>query len=475
MTLWSRIRALSFKQRLTTGFSLVLLCGVVIGAVSIHAMRSVAASQNAVAFGFLSEVVTAKDLITLAQQDVAISRGFLLTRDRLFLDDLKLVETTFTDTLNELKNRPHAEADAVFFQRIDRARASHYRLLNQALAMRKRKVGVAKVSRFFNEQVMHEFDGLERALTSFVKHREELLVKARSESVAAYSRALRLIAFLGFGAFILAAGLAIRLTRNLTQMHEGAQRAVQARDDMLAAVSHDLRNPLTAITMGLRLILRRSSSTKSSEDLRMVTTMASAADRMNRLTQDLLDVAKSTSGEFTVDIADECPHAIAQTVGASMEPPAQTGGIIFETILPEERRLIRCDRERILQVLSNLAMNAIKFTPRGGRITLSVVYDESRAIFSLRDTGTGIPEQDLAHVFSRYWRSKESGRMGGSGLGLSISKSIVETHGGEIWVESEPGQGSCFSFSIPLSRAETPKGLASDPALVRAPDEFVQL
>ena len=135
------------------------------------------------------------------------------------------------------------------------------------------------------------------------------------------------------------------------------------------------------------------------------------------------------------------------------EPEAQKREVRFECVVAAEA-VLRVDRHRLLQVLSNLLGNAIKFTPVGGTVRLDVVQRAAEVVASVSDTGPGISPEELPHVFDRFWHAGRR-RGGGAGLGLAIAKGLVEAHGGRIWVESLPGRGTTFSFSLPLAGQAT--------------------
>jgi signal transduction histidine kinase len=169
---------------------------------------------------------------------------------------------------------------------------------------------------------------------------------------------------------------------------------------------------------------------------------------MDRLIRDLLDLSASDAGKLRVDMRSERLEPVLEealvlftTVAGEREISLGTGGVPLG-------REVRCDRERVLQVLSNLVGNAVRFAPRGGHVRIEVASSEREVAIAVRDDGPGIPPEDLPHVFDRYWR-RDSRR--GTGLGLAIARGIVEAHGGRIHVESAVGRGSTFTFTLPLA------------------------
>jgi signal transduction histidine kinase len=223
------------------------------------------------------------------------------------------------------------------------------------------------------------------------------------------------------------------------------------RDDFLGMVSHDLRNLLSGIVMSAGLL-----SDQASEGEDGMRTRAGAARiqryaaRMNRLIGDLVDVASIDAGKLAVTPALVDAHALISEAVDTFQAAASASGIALQAEVAERPLPATFDQDRLLQVLANLLTNAIKFTSAGGRIVIRGERAGNAVRISVSDTGTGIPGHLLDAVFERFWQVGKDDRRG-VGLGLYISKCIVEAHGGTIWVESAMGQGSTFHFEIPAA------------------------
>jgi PAS domain S-box-containing protein len=253
----------------------------------------------------------------------------------------------------------------------------------------------------------------------------------------------------------LAADLARRaaiVVEHARLFHE-AQQATRARDDVLAVVAHDLRNPLNTVTMAVSLMLETTPPERV-EERRQVEILRRAADRMNRMIQDLLDVKRMESGRLTTDLKPELPETLINDTIDMLRPLAAGSTIRLEADIEDDLPPVLADAARVQQVLSNLVGNAVKFTPRSGRITVCAEHIDGEVRFGVIDTGPGIPAEQLPHIFGRFWQAKSDHR--GIGLGLAIAKGIVEAHNGRIWVESHVGLGSTFYFTLPTTTDKTP-------------------
>jgi len=200
-------------------------------------------------------------------------------------------------------------------------------------------------------------------------------------------------------------------------------------------------------------VLEENPPPNDAERAELLRTIRESAEWANRLIQDLLDVASIERGQLSLQLQEQDPARMVLQALHMFEVEAQQHGITLTASVPTNLSLVMADNVRIIQVLGNLLRNAVKFTPRDGRIVVSVEERDGKLIFSVRDTGAGIASEHLDRIFDRYWQSADGSRARGTGLGLSIAKGIVDAHGGKIWVESRVGEGSTFSFSVPRAVA----------------------
>ena len=229
------------------------------------------------------------------------------------------------------------------------------------------------------------------------------------------------------------------------RLHAEAQRAIQARDATLAVVAHDLRNPLGVISMTAQLV--KEVDTVPPQVIGRMDMIERAATRMNALIQDLLDAARIDAGNMNLELRPDRIDSILREVGETLGPLAQKAEVEFEISAQPDLPLVMADRNRLLQALGNLAGNAFKFTPAGGRVTISADSVENGVRVRVTDTGAGIAADELEHLFDRFWQKKKTDTRG-IGLGLAIARGIIEAHGSRIRVRSELGNGTEFEFDL---------------------------
>ncbi|HEX6134466.1 MAG TPA: ATP-binding protein [Longimicrobiales bacterium] len=235
------------------------------------------------------------------------------------------------------------------------------------------------------------------------------------------------------------------------RLYREAQDAVRVRDDVMAVVSHDLGNPLSAIRIGTSLLLRTIPQAEhESGGWQHLEFIRQSAQQMENLINDLLDVKRLETGRVQLDRRDIPVDTIVQDVMKVFRPIASGRSIALTTEIPATIRRVSADEHRLVQVLSNLVSNAVKFTEPGGSVIIRANDAAGVVLFSVSDTGPGIPAEHQPHVFDRFWQARREGKKG-LGLGLAIARGIVEAHGGRIWVESPPGAGTTFLFTIPAA------------------------
>jgi PAS domain S-box-containing protein len=239
--------------------------------------------------------------------------------------------------------------------------------------------------------------------------------------------------------------------------------AVRSRDNLLAVVTHDLRSPLSAIYITAVELSSSAPAIERRKSKGQAELIKRSASHMDHLIEDLVTASALESQVFTLRPSAEDANGLLRDACQLSEPLLNPKSLHIEVELAASLPAVYVDRHRILQVLANLIGNAIKFTPAGGAIRLCSFISEGRVALSVSDTGKGIPPQNLAHIFERCWAGEGGGK--GLGLGLYIARSIVDAHGGRMWVESELGAGTSFSFTLPVQPSvQAPARIDQSPA-----------
>jgi two-component system, NtrC family, sensor histidine kinase KinB len=230
----------------------------------------------------------------------------------------------------------------------------------------------------------------------------------------------------------------------------------QYNDDMkrglVSTVSHQLKTPLTSIRMAIHLLLEEKVGTLTEKQAELLLAAREDSDRLNTILEDLLDISRIESGKARMNFAAVSPQVIASEAAEHFAAAFQDRGISLNSNVPNDLPEVMADATRIVHVFDNLLSNALKHTSAGGAVTISARADEELVVFSVADTGTGIPREYLNNIFEQFFSVPGQVVPAGAGLGLAIAREIVEAHGGKIAVESTEGEGSIFH--VALKRAE---------------------
>jgi signal transduction histidine kinase len=240
-----------------------------------------------------------------------------------------------------------------------------------------------------------------------------------------------------------------QLALSFNQMAERLEKTEIMRRQLIGDVSHELRTPLTAIKGYMEGLI--DGVLPANPDIYQK--VNTEIDRLQRLVNDLQELSRVEGGEFQLRPAYISPATLIETLSGNLGRQFEEKGIQLEINISPNLPEILVDKDRILQVLTNLAGNALQYTPRGGKVTIRGIREKSEVIISMSDTGIGISPEQLPLVFNRFYRTDKSRARasGGSGIGLTIAQALVRAHHGRIWVESGgEGKGSTFSFALPI-------------------------
>jgi PAS domain S-box-containing protein len=314
-------------------------------------------------------------------------------------------------------------------------------------------------ARYVGPSEFGEYRGWWADTGKLIEAEEWALARAVSKGEASIGEVIRIQCFDGSYKTIINSALplyddarrqvgAIVVNEDITRLKEietALREAVQSREQVLEIVAHDLRHPLQVIlTLVHALIL---APTRSQNERATLEEIEGQVRRMNALIQELLDIAQIESGPLLLQRSRMPPEALVQDVCQAYEPLVTESSLQLDRDVRAALPEISVDAGRIRRVFENLIANAMAFTPSGGRLTVGAAPENGYVRFWVADTGPGIEDESVAHIFTRGWQAKPD--RGGFGLGLAIAKSIVEAHGGRIWAESQVGRGTTIFFTIP--------------------------
>ena len=242
------------------------------------------------------------------------------------------------------------------------------------------------------------------------------------------------------------------LSEAVNSMCDRLKAIDKMKTDFFSTVSHELRTPLTSIKEGTSLLMEGIGGEITEKQRKLLNIIAGESKRLIELVNSSLDLSKMEAGMMVFNFTKDDITPLIHKAAGEIEPLAMAKKIHLQVENYERLPLVKMDRERILQVLRNLLGNAVKFTPEGGEVRISAHREDGRVKVSVKDTGPGIPAENLTTIFEKFQQGplKKSKEMKGTGLGLALVKQIITAHGGKVWAESEPGQGSSFIFVLPV-------------------------
>lgn len=242
-----------------------------------------------------------------------------------------------------------------------------------------------------------------------------------------------------------------RLYDSLRDAKDKLEKLNQIKNEFISVISHELKTPITAVKGFVKVVLGKEAGELNPQQEKFLNIAYQGIDRLINLINELLDISNIESGKIRLRLNPLNPREVADEVVRSISVEAKTKKLTIEVKMPVDIPMIVADRGRLFQIFDNLLMNSIKFTMTGGTIVISAKEKGDFVAFCIKDTGIGISQEDQKKIFEKFFRvdSAFNRAIIGAGLGLSIVKSIIEIHGGQIWVESEPDKGTSFMFTMP--------------------------
>jgi signal transduction histidine kinase len=452
-----------FRNQLLVGLGALVVLIAATAATGAFGLHLTSADEGALARDFADDVARVQRLRVVSEQLVSATESYLLSgqaeRRAAFAEDRR----TLDGVLGELHQTPRAATELLL---VDRAATDYVQAAESAIEQRSTMRDPEQIVPFVEQTLAPRRAELEASVGALSSRRRDSYEQSLRSAQSLARRAQVALVLSSILAICCGLALAMVVTRRLARQFRDVQaanttatRAADAREEVLAIVSHDLRNPLNAIMMGTSIAQEMTHEDPTRRHLGVI---RHAAERMQSMIGELLEAARMDRGQIEVRREPVDAHDLLEAALELFRERAKGRGI---TLGGEASGCVLGDRERIVEVLSNLIGNALGFTPEGGRVTLKIEPTDHRVRFAVADTGPGIAADQLPHLFDRYWqgtRRKKSRE--GLGLGLYICKRLVEAHGGEIGVDTKLGEGTTFWFTLPAAEERVPSHASPAPA-----------
>ncbi|HEY1372263.1 MAG TPA: HAMP domain-containing sensor histidine kinase [Candidatus Binatia bacterium] len=477
---------LTLFSRLVCGYLAIFLLMTAVGLYAVYQLRRIQDITRSVLERDRRTLDLGEKLGETMLSQVRYEKKFFITKDRVLYDQFLLFEKDFERLLDDADGIADLRGKAL----LDAIRAQHQRygkLVGEELEFVQSKQPYSESS--YREEK-------ENAVNGVIGDLEKLKARGQQRSegkltglAAAGDDAHRVAVLIAAAALILVVAISLLITRSVTKpltilkertsliargefegkvdltsppeiaelarafnlMCDRLKDLDNMKSDFFSMMSHELRTPLTSIKEGIGLLLEGVGGTVTDKQRRLLTILAEESQRLISLVNSLLDLSKMEAGMMTYHLQPASLASVIDRTVTELGPLAEAKRIKIEARIREPIPLVKMDPDRILQALRNLVGNAVKFTPDGGRVTLQAAQKNGSVEVAVSDTGPGIAADDLPMIFDKYRQgsSKSAYMLRGTGLGLAIVKHIITSHGGQVWVESEAGQGSSFIFVLP--------------------------
>jgi signal transduction histidine kinase len=442
-----------FRTQLTLGVIALIAITSCIGVLAAITLYVTNSRSHATTRQVIDDLAVVQAVRVRAQQVVSAARGYLLAGDVEFREQLEAREEDLERSLRELRQRHQDPAVAAQLAVVEQRLLDYSQATARAARQRGKASVLSGIELTFERLLEPRQRALDEAVTTLVSSERAKLDREAAHStdvLRTFSIALLFAWCAGTGLSITLAVIVVRRStaqfRRVKEAEAVAEAHAAARKQLLDIVAHDLRSPLNAIVLGLEVAERQRA------DVPQLVTVKNAAARMQRLVEDLLDVSRAQMGGLELIREQQPVGPLLDGIVGQFQAAAERAGVRLRTeASPALAAYV--DRDRLFQILANLLGNAIRHGRRGDEVVVRACEQPSGAVqFSVSDHGPGIPREELGHLFDAYTQGPEHGRRGRLGLGLYISKKLVEAHGGHIAVDSTPGEGTTFSFEIPPQR-----------------------
>ena len=445
------------EKTVLTGFVIVLALFGIVGVVSQRTIVGLVEDNQWVTHTHMVLELLQRVSFDVTQAEASV-RGFVITGNDNFetqYDAAKdLIEPLLSDLRLQTSDNPAEQKSIAALESLIRER---FAVMDQGIQIRK-SGGLNAVLALRNNRGLVLSAQISTLSAQMRSQENRLLAERNLRARQSERRAFVVVLLAVFLAMVAVMGSVFLVFRDLTRRRQ----IERMKSEFVSVVSHELRTPLTSIHGSLTLLASGLLGPTTEKGNRMLEIAVTNTDRLIRLLNDILDVEKLDSGSMEIRRRPCNAGELIRNAADVMRPMAQKHGITLD--VGESETAIWADPDRLAQCLTNLLSNAIKFSDAGGRVRVRAVPTAAELRFEVSDEGRGIPWGKQSSIFERFQQvdASDSRKKGGTGLGLAISRSIVQQHGGRIWVESELGKGSTFFFTVPFRKAEPTNGTQSN-------------
>ncbi|MGE0634247.1 MAG: sensor histidine kinase [Pseudobdellovibrionaceae bacterium] len=450
----------SFEGKALVLFSLIFV--VVIAGAWTYAMklRETVTTNNAVINIDPNALIEVERIRNIAESQLASARSFFLLGSKALFDKQKQDKETLAESLAAFERKYNLPQIPEIIKKITAAKQTEQEIFDHAMEFREKQEESKIVGQFYQSKIASVRNSINENLDEMIKlHKAELeraRANARSAALGVETQIPKGMAWLTGLFALLFLGVSILIVRMLDErkrqtaernrLFTETQKAVQSRDEVIAAISQDFKEPLSTIGMTADAMARSEKSLTDG-----VSMIKSEISEIENRIHDICDQKSADMGSLTLRLDQIGVDEILDQARLMLQPVAKQKDIRLQIESANPPILAFFDRERIVRVLANLIGNAIKFSPKHSTILVKVRSDQQFAHVSVSDSGAGIPEKQLTGIFDHFWQARKTA-MQGAGIGLAVSKTIIEAHGGTIKVDSFAGKGSTFTFSLPRRR-----------------------
>ncbi len=445
-----------------TVLTIIFVLVVISAWTSAMRLRETIAAHNSAVNIDINALVEIEKMRNIAESQIASSRAFFLLGSTKLFDEQKKDHQMLSAALAKFQTQYSLPQIPEIIKRIEGLQHQQQEFFDQGMEFRAKQTESKIVGQFYQSKTVPIRDQINKAFNEIISVHNAELERARKQSENAASDAqvqipkgmtwfTGMITLLFLGMIFLVLRMLSERTRHIAErnrLYQEAKRAVQARDELIVAISHDLNEPLAVISQTADFITSVQEPERISDGAELI---KSSVTVTGGLIKDILDQSKADTGDMALRLDQLAIDSILEEARLMLQPSAKQRDVRLEFNSGNPPALAFFDRGRVLRVLSNLVGNAIKFSPKNSKVIVKARSDQQYVYISVKDSGPGIPEKQLSDLFDNFWQARKTAAQG-PGIGLSIVKTIIEAHGGTVTVESHVGHGSTFTFSLPRRR-----------------------